>query len=161
MKNCKLFILGLALIVLLAALNSCASRVKLEIKFMVDDEVYAVVNTASDKEISVPQDPVKEGKSFNGWYWDKDIWQKPFTANSLADAPLSSNMVVYAKWSEERAADDTAPDNFADSSTEAVIPSKGENKGTITYTVDEGGDEGGNVNAGDWNTPIEGFTTRG
>ena len=29
-----------------------------------------------------------------------DVWEKPFTANSLLDTPLSSDMSVYAKWSE-------------------------------------------------------------
>ncbi|MBQ1260526.1 MAG: hypothetical protein IIX96_00760, partial [Clostridia bacterium] len=43
---------------------------------------------------------------FAGWYWDKDIWQKPLTSNSLSDAPLSSNMSVYARWSHDHVLSD-------------------------------------------------------
>ena len=46
----------------------------------------------------MPENPTKDDYDFDGWYWDKDSWQTPFTANSLLDAPLSSDMNVYCKW---------------------------------------------------------------
>ncbi len=67
--------------------------------FLVDDDVYAIIDTTGDEVISVPNDPVKDGYTFDGWYWDNYIWEKPFTANSLLDAPISSNKSVYAKFS--------------------------------------------------------------
>ena len=51
-------------------------------------------------EIKIPNNPTREGYEFEGWFWDKDIWEKPFTANSILDAPIESNMKVYAKWTE-------------------------------------------------------------
>lgn len=44
------------------------------------------------------ENPTKEGYSFKGWFLDKDVWNMPFTANSLVDAPIQNDMTVYAKW---------------------------------------------------------------
>jgi len=65
---------------------------------MVDGEVFATINTNGEETVRMPANPKKVGHTFDGWYWDEGTWQKPFTANSLLDAPLSSNMAVYAKW---------------------------------------------------------------
>ena len=83
-------------------LASCG-KVEFKVDFVVDGEVYATVNTSGKETIKIPSDPVKEGHVFDGWYWDKDTWQKPFTANSLLDAPLSSDMSVYACFLDENA----------------------------------------------------------
>ena len=88
-------VLLLAVVALLAA---CGGAVQFKLNFIVDGEVYATIDTSGNESIKMPEDPTKEGDTFDGWYWDKDTWQKPFTANSLLDAPLSSNMNVYAKW---------------------------------------------------------------
>ncbi|HOO23361.1 MAG TPA: leucine-rich repeat protein [Clostridia bacterium] len=91
-----------ALILLLAIFCiifvSACSKVNFKLTFVVDDEVYYVIDTKGDEEIKLPDNPVKEGFVFDGWFWDKDAWEKPFTAKSLLDAPLSADMSVYAKW---------------------------------------------------------------
>ena len=94
-----------ALILVLTSIIGLASCGKVEFKvdFIVDDEVYSIVNTNGEETIKIPENPTKEGYTFDGWYWDKDTWQKPFTANSLLDAPLSSDMSVYAKFTDENA----------------------------------------------------------
>lgn len=80
-------------------LSACDTQsVKFDIKFIIDGEVYATVETGGKEIITMPNDPTKDGYVFDGWYWDEDIWEKPFTANSLLDAPLSSNMKIYAKF---------------------------------------------------------------
>ena len=81
-------------------LVACAG-VQFKLTFIVDDKVYATIDTSGDEVVAMPKDPEKEDYIFDGWYWDKDIWQKPFTANSLLDEPISSDMSVYAKWLEE------------------------------------------------------------
>ena len=78
-------------------LVSC-EKVEFKVDFVVDDQIYSSINTRGEETIKMPNDPEKEGYIFDGWYWDKDSWKKPFTANSLLDAPLSDNMSVYAKW---------------------------------------------------------------
>ena len=77
---------------------ACKTSVKLKLKFMVDNNVYAVVETTGKEVITMPKDPLKENYTFEGWYWDKDIWKNEFTANSLLNTPLSSNMEIYAHF---------------------------------------------------------------
>ena len=84
-------------------LTSCnlSTSVEFEVQFIVDEEVYATVETSGNEAIVMPENPEKEGYTFDGWYWDKDTWERPFTGNSLLNEPLLSDMVVYAKWLEE------------------------------------------------------------
>ena len=94
-----LTVLLLNLICVLCAVGfSACGGVEFKINFIVDGDVYATVNTNGAETIKMPDNPVKDDYTFDGWFWDKDTWQKPFTANSLLDTPLSSNMSVYAKW---------------------------------------------------------------
>ena len=79
---------------------ACDEKIDVNINFVVDGTIYETINTSNSEVISIPQNPVKEGYKFDGWYWDEGKWEKPFTANSLYDAPLSSDMNVYAKWTE-------------------------------------------------------------
>ena len=86
------------LVCLTVLLVSCNAQVEFEVSFIVDGEVYATVGTGGEETIKMPENPTKDGYTFDGWFWDNDIWLTPFTANSLLDAPLSSDMSVYAKW---------------------------------------------------------------
>ena len=94
----KIVLLTTLVLFVALALAACG-KVEFKLNFMVEDEVYATINTNGAEVIKMPTNPTKEGFVFDGWYWDKDSWQRPFTANSLLDAPLSSDMSVYAKWS--------------------------------------------------------------
>ena len=101
MRKTLLFIFAVVLLIsTVTGLVSCVSDVEFKVNFVVDEEVYATVNTSGMETIRIPDNPTKEDYTFDGWYWDKETWQKPFTANSLLDAPLSSDMNVYAKWVE-------------------------------------------------------------
>ena len=81
----------------LFAFSAC-SKAEFKVNFVVDGAVYATLNTNGEEIIKMPENPTKDDYDFDGWYWDKDTWQTPFTANSLLDAPLSSDMNVYCKW---------------------------------------------------------------
>ena len=83
--------------VYLFVMTAC-NKVEFKLNFIVDNEIYTTINTNGEEVIKMPTNPSKEGFTFDGWYWDENYWQKPFTANSLLDAPLSSDMNVYAKW---------------------------------------------------------------
>ena len=102
MKSGKSFIrVLLTVVMLLCAMCFVAcGKVEFKIDFIVDNAVYATINTNGKEMLKMPNDPEKDGYIFDGWYWDDENWGKPFTANSLLDAPLSSNMQVFAKWSE-------------------------------------------------------------
>ena len=94
----KITVILMVLLIVLMTAVSCGNKIDFKVDFIVDDAVYATIKTNGEEVLKMPNDPVKEGGVFDGWFWDKDSWQKPFTANSLLDAPLSSNMAVYAKW---------------------------------------------------------------
>ena len=49
-------------------------------------------------QVSIPDNPTKEGFIFDGWFWDNGTFLIPFTANSLLDQPIQSDLTVYAKW---------------------------------------------------------------
>lgn len=97
-KRTTLALLTVLLVSLLLFTACVTNPVKFELYFRVDGQVYSTVSTTGHEAIAVPKDPEKEGYTFNGWYWDEGIWEKPFTAYSLLDAPISSNMSVYAKF---------------------------------------------------------------
>ena len=100
-------------LIVIFALASCGNDVEFKVNFVVDGEIYSTINTSGDEIIKMPENPTKEGYAFDGWYWDKDEWQKPFTANSLLDAPLSSDMNVYAKWAHIHISSDWIVDKDA------------------------------------------------
>jgi uncharacterized repeat protein (TIGR02543 family) len=105
------------IIVSVVGLTACGGEeAKQKVNFIVDGETYATINTSGNEIIQMPEDPVKDGYEFDGWYWDKNSWTQPFTANSLLNAPLSSDMKVYAKWEKiEQSSPDTPPvDNPSD-----------------------------------------------
>lgn len=99
-KRFLTFILTLtAMLTCIFGLTACANQeVSFKLNFVVDNEIYTTINTSGGQTIELPKNPTKEGYTFDGWYWDKDVWSKPFTANSLLDAPISSDMSVYAKF---------------------------------------------------------------
>ncbi len=89
----------IAMLMCIFSLTACGDEeVSFKLNFVVDNEIYATIDTSGDEVIALPENPTKEKYTFDGWYWDKDVWNKPFTANSLLDAPLSSDMSVYAKF---------------------------------------------------------------
>ncbi|MBQ8289914.1 MAG: leucine-rich repeat protein [Clostridia bacterium] len=105
MKKALVLILALILAVAgMLSLSSCeledllGSATKFEISFVVDGQVYDTVKTSGNETISMPENPTKEGYTFDGWYWDEGSWEKPFTENSLLDAPIQQSISLYAKW---------------------------------------------------------------
>ena len=99
MKKIAAIIMILAFVAL--ALAGC-QQIEFEVSFVSDGSVVHTIKTTGSESIKLPQDPTKEGYVFDGWYWDNGTWQRPFTASSLLNEPLKSNMSVYAKWTPEQ-----------------------------------------------------------
>ena len=91
--------LTFACVIGFAACN-LVTPVDFKLQFIVDGEIYATIDTAGEETIRLPDDPEKDGYLFDGWYWDEDTWEHPFTANSLLNEKLTSDMSVYAKWKD-------------------------------------------------------------
>ena len=76
------------------------------VKFYVDDEIYSSKKHDKGSEIKLPEDPVKEGYKFIGWYTeDGDIISKKFIVEEALN--------IYAKFEEiESTIKDTYIVNF-------------------------------------------------
>ena len=102
MKKIILVVVCTIFSVLLVGLSSCDSdNGVFKLDFVVDGETYATVRTRGNEMIKIPQNPMKEDFTFEGWYCDKDTYKEPFTAYSLLNTSLSGNMKVYAKWKRD------------------------------------------------------------
>ena len=94
----KLLTLSLALLMVTVIFAGCMGALEFDVNFISDGEIIHTISTTGDETIKMPENPVKEGYTFDGWYWDKDTWQRPFTASSLLNEPLNGDMSVCAKW---------------------------------------------------------------
>lgn len=97
----KSILLSLILVLVCSTCLAACIGVKVKLYFKVDGVVYATIDTNGHEAVAIPRDPVKEGYIFEGWYWDEGYWLKPFTTNSLLDAPIKESMSVYAKFRDE------------------------------------------------------------
>ena len=102
MKKYFGFVLLLVLAISASLFVGCG-KVDFKLNFVVDGEVYDTISTNGKEAIKLPANPEKEGYVFDSWYWDNEVWKRPFTANSLLDTLLSSDMSVYAKFEKEEA----------------------------------------------------------
>ncbi|MEG1663586.1 MAG: InlB B-repeat-containing protein, partial [Clostridia bacterium] len=101
MKKSKMRVLFVMLAMLVATLSACSANGSFKINFEVDGVQYGSIDTDGGATIALPADPTKTGYTFDGWYFDKDVWQQPLTIYSFLHAKLTSNLTVYAKWLEK------------------------------------------------------------
>ncbi|MDG0888296.1 RCC1 domain-containing protein [Paracholeplasma manati] len=98
------FGLVLATLLLTITLYACnVSTVKITISF--DSNGGTAVNSITYdgvSSITIPEDPMKEGFVFSGWYWDNGTFRDLFSIDSLTERGISSNLTVYAKWVEDQ-----------------------------------------------------------
>ena len=78
MKKLSLMLCSLLLIIGSIFAFAACSQVEFKVNFMVDNEVYATINTSGQEVIKMPTNPTKEGYVFDGWFWDENYWQSPF-----------------------------------------------------------------------------------
>ena len=69
-----------------------------KLSFYVSDTLYYTVKTDGYKVIEVPTTPKKQGYSFEGWYYDKDVWDFPFTKFDFEKKPVNGSINIYAKF---------------------------------------------------------------
>ena len=95
-KKMRLFSLVLGLISVLL-LSACTNSVEFTINFDSNggSEVSSI-KTDGTSSITLPNDPIKDGYSFAGWYWDNGTFRDLFTVNSLLERGISGNLTVYA-----------------------------------------------------------------
>lgn len=99
-SNTKLLIAAVlaAIISFSCAVTACSAD-GFSVSFVVDDEIVDTVAVTDVANFEMPEDPVKTGYAFDGWYLDKDVWAQPFEKTYFTENELADNINVYAKWS--------------------------------------------------------------
>jgi len=68
------------------------------VTFITQTGTDCTVETNGNQIIRMPDDPVRAGYVFNGWFYDDGVWGQEFKNDSLAFVPITENLTVYAKW---------------------------------------------------------------
>jgi uncharacterized repeat protein (TIGR02543 family) len=100
-KGLWMFLITAVFVFVMIGLTSCdflgSGSSSYSITFYVDGDAIHTINvTPGTNTITLPPEPSKSGYVFDDWYYDKDIWQRPFTVQSLAG--VNSNVKLYARW---------------------------------------------------------------
>ncbi len=92
-RSLRLFVALSLILITLLSLFACVDE---EIKaiFIVDGEEYEVCSAINAAEFRMPDEPKKNGYSFDGWYLDED-GVSAFSADALVSG---GEIYVYAKW---------------------------------------------------------------
>ena len=91
------FLLVIAIVAIIFLCAVSCTLVGIKIHFIVDGNEYAAIDM-NYQSLKIPEEPKKEGFTFDGWYWDNGTWNTPLTLESLVKVPISNKMCVYAKW---------------------------------------------------------------
>lgn len=96
-KRILLTVFVIAMVCCVAAVTIACQPTDFTINFVVDGSNYTTLSTSGQEVIRMPQNPAKDGYTFDGWYWDEGTWQRPFTENSYSE--IKDNVNVFAKFS--------------------------------------------------------------
>ncbi len=70
------------------------------VRFYNDTELVSTVQTSGNETIETPNLTAPEHFTFGGWFLDKDVWQQGFSGKEYEQKPLTSDLDVYAKWTQ-------------------------------------------------------------
>lgn len=94
-KALKKICLAIFSILLLCGIfASCKIPTTLTVTYMVGNNQYATHKYDLNQQISLPIDPELEGKTFVGWYTDKDF------TTPYAEGKVTSSFMLFAKFSD-------------------------------------------------------------
>ncbi len=114
-----------ALIILITALLLPKKDISYSVTFKNDNTIYLTSDIAQDKTVTKPNDPVKEGYNFLGWYYNDTLYD--FTK------PITGNIELEAKWEEIKVQIYTVTfDTDGGNTIESIVVNEGS---TITETI--------------------------
>lgn len=124
--------LGAAAVIGLTSCGGGGSGVVYKVNFYRDTKtLWQTMEIDADKDLTLPEDPERDGFVFIGWYTDKE-----YTNAFDKDAPIKGNVTLYAAWKALPA----APTNLKWNKTTETLSweaKTGENVSYIlTYTKD-------------------------
>ena len=71
------------------------------INFIIDNDIFKTISTSGNETLILPNAPIKNGFTFQGWFFDKDIWEQELTENYYLNSSLNNNINVYAYYLED------------------------------------------------------------
>ncbi len=96
-----IIILILSIIIIFTACGEEEEPTKdpFKINYIVDNLPYDYYELDEDLRFIIsPKTPTKDGYYFVGWYYDNNVWKKPFNSTSLYNTTITSDINVYARW---------------------------------------------------------------
>ncbi|MBQ9786000.1 MAG: InlB B-repeat-containing protein, partial [Clostridia bacterium] len=97
MKKVKVLFLAMLVFACVCFASGCGEKVY-KINFMVDGQVYHIVQSPGKDIVELPSNPTKDNFVFLGWYEDENTWTIPFDSSSLSNKSLNTDIMIYAKW---------------------------------------------------------------
>lgn len=95
----KLLISILSILCMLCCAFGFASCNKaFDLTFVVDGATYATLEVKEEEPVSFPENPTKTNHTFNGWFLDDGVWERPFNEETVEATPITDNLTVYAKF---------------------------------------------------------------
>ncbi len=83
------------------SITSCNKDV-ITLAFYSGENMLQQISVVGNEEVELPpEEDVLKGKSgykFEGWYFDQNKWEQPFTKDTLVNTPIYENTKVYAKF---------------------------------------------------------------
>jgi len=99
MKKITIIITAVLAVLLIFTLCACDQKNdKKIVNFVIDGRIIDSVVTMGEEVVSLPTPPTKTGYTFAGWFFDKDIWEKPFDSQSLLQTKLEGSLAIYGKF---------------------------------------------------------------
>ena len=100
-KYLKYILCSIILIVSLCIFSSCANDHKeYSINFIIDEDIYKTIKTPGKELIELPSTKEKDKYEFDGWFFDKDKWNKKVLSTSFIDDYLTNDVDVYAHYNQ-------------------------------------------------------------
>ena len=99
--NQKVILISLMFVMLFAysiILIGCGSVNTGKINFIVDAQTYESVETDGFERITLPDEPVKDGYDFAGWYYDDQTFEFVFEETDFIKQQLTVELSLYAKF---------------------------------------------------------------
>jgi uncharacterized repeat protein (TIGR02543 family) len=97
MKKIKQVLLALAVALMLIACTQKPVSISINFDSNGGSDVEGI--TYDGKSFEMPDNPTKDGYTFEGWYFDNETFIEEFTINSVLNRILEDSFTVYAKWS--------------------------------------------------------------
>lgn len=97
------WLFSIIILSLFFSIAACKKAITITVSFNSNggSEVQSIEYTAG-KEISLPNNPTRDGYTFAGWFFDQNQFSEPILEVSWINREIKEDITVYAKWDIKR-----------------------------------------------------------